>query len=88
MTRAPEDPKKAPSAGEPRRDEPQVFDLEGVDVDSTSILAWVARLREAAGAGPVVVKHCPQLLAHTLYKAALLGGAIVLESVRDEEPYG
>lgn len=67
---------------------PQVFDLADVDADSATILEWVARLRAAASAGPVVVKHCPQLLAHTLYKAALLGGAIVLESVRDEEPHG
>jgi hypothetical protein len=36
----------------------------------------------------VIVRACPQMLAHTLYKAALLGDAIALESVRDEEAYG
>lgn len=68
---------------------PQVFDLDDVDADSGSVVvAWVDRLRAAAAAGPVRVRNCPQMLAHTLYKAALLGGPIVLESVRDEEPHG
>lgn len=67
---------------------PQVFDLAEVEADAAAVLTWVERLRAAAARGPVVVRNCPQLLAHTLYKAALLGGAIVLESVRDEEPYG
>lgn len=68
---------------------PQVFDLADVDADTSSrVLEWVERLRAAARHGPVIVRACPQLLAHTLYKSALLGDAIVLESVRDEEPYG
>ena len=67
---------------------PQVFDLVEVEVDAGAVLGWVDRLRAAATQGPVIVHNCPQLLAHTLYKAALLGGAIVLESVREEEPYG
>ena len=65
------------------------FDLADVDADSgLTVAAWVDRLRAAAAAGPVRVRNCPQLLAHTLYKAALLGGPIALESVREEEPYG
>ena len=68
---------------------PQVFDLTEVDADASEVvLAWVERLRAAAAHGPVIVRACPQMLAHTLYKAALLGDAIVLESVRDEEAYG
>ncbi len=68
---------------------PQVFDLVVVDADDGLVVAaWVDRLRAAAAAGPVQVRNCPQLLAHTLYKAALLGGPIVLESVREEEPHG
>ena len=68
---------------------PQVFDLADVDADEPGVvLEWVERLRAAARLGPVIVRACPQLLAHTLYKAALLGGAIALESVREEEPHG
>lgn len=69
--------------------EPQIFDLDEVDADSGATVAlWVDRLRAAAARGPVVVRNCPQMLAHTLYKAALLGGPIALESVREEEPFG
>lgn len=68
---------------------PQEFDLDDVDADDGLVVAaWVDRLRAAAAAGPVRVRNCPQLLAHTLYKAALLGGPIALESVREEEPHG
>lgn len=69
---------------------PQVFDLAEVDADTAAeVLAWVERLRAAAARGPVVVERCPQMLAHTLYKAGLLGTpALVLASVREEEPYG
>lgn len=68
---------------------PQIFDLDDVDADTgAAVAAWVDRLRAAAARGPVVVRSCPQMLAHTLYKAALLGGPIVLESVREEEPFG
>lgn len=67
---------------------PQVFDLADVDADDPAlVLAWVERLRAAAALAPVVVRDCPQMLAHTLYKAALLG-PITLASVRDEEPHG
>ncbi|EDM79416.1 hypothetical protein PPSIR1_02646 [Plesiocystis pacifica SIR-1] len=35
------------------------------------------------------MRACPQMLAHTLYKAGLLrGGSIELVDVREEEPYG
>lgn len=67
---------------------PQIFDLAAVDADLPElVLAWVQRLRAAAERGPVIVDNCPQMLAHTLYKAALLG-PIALRSVRAEEPYG
>ncbi|MCY0988881.1 hypothetical protein OV203_17220 [Nannocystis sp. ILAH1] len=70
-------------------DAPQVFDLSEVDADAPEVvLAWVERLRAAAARGRVIVRECPQMLAHTLYKSALLGDAIVLESVRAEEAYG
>lgn len=66
----------------------QVFDLDDVDADDPAVvLAWVERLRDAAVRDAVLVRNCPQMLAHTLYKAALLG-PIALESVRDEEPHG
>lgn len=68
---------------------PQVFDLADVDADAPEVvIAWVERLRLAAARGPVIVRNCPQMLAHTLYKAALLGKALVLESMREEEPHG
>ena len=50
----------------------------------------MTRLRVLAQEHDAVELHaCPQLLAHTLYKAgALRSGRIRLASVRDEEPYG
>lgn len=68
---------------------PQVFDLADVDADAPEVvLEWVDRLRAAAARGPVIVRNCPQMLAHTLYKSALLGPGLVLESSREEEPHG
>ncbi len=51
---------------------------------------YVTALRARVTDGERLVLHdCPQMLAHTLYKADLLGdGRIALASVRDEEPYG
>ncbi len=51
---------------------------------------FVSELRaQVAGGWRLVLHDCPQMLAHTLYKADLLSdGRIVLASVRDEEPYG
>ena len=51
--------------------------------------ATVDELRARAAGARVILRNCPQMLAHTLYKAGLLRrGDIVLESVREEEPYG
>ncbi|MCB9700814.1 MAG: hypothetical protein H6711_02850 [Myxococcales bacterium] len=65
-------------------------DLEEVEGDAGEILALVRALRQAVAAGHRVEVHaCPQMLAHTLYKAGILAaGGIALVSVRDEEPYG
>lgn len=74
-----------------------VLDLEDVDVDDGPELArMVSDLRRRAAQlrqqGEVLVlRHCPQMLAHTLYKAGVLvRGELELEldTVRNEEPYG
>jgi len=68
-----------------------VLDLADVEVDDGPALAsLVTRLRRLADEhGALELHACPQLLAHTLYKAGLLlHGRIRLASVRDEEPYG
>jgi hypothetical protein len=53
------------------------------------LVAMVDELRARAAGQRLILRNCPQMLAHTLYKAGLLRrGDIVLESVRDEEPYG
>jgi len=67
------------------------LDLSEDDVDDGVTLArWVTELRAQAATGSRLRLHgCPQLLAHTLYKAGiLLLGEIVIVSTRDEEPYG
>lgn len=67
-----------------------ILDLVELDTGTgAELAALVDELRaRAAGAG-LILRNCPQMLAHTLYKAGLLRrGHIVLESVRDEEPYG
>ncbi len=74
-----------------------ILDLEDVDADDGPALArLVSELRARAAAlraqGDVLVlRHCPQLLAHTLYKAGVLERGeleLELETVRNEEPYG
>ncbi|MEZ4449355.1 MAG: hypothetical protein R3B09_07745 [Nannocystaceae bacterium] len=65
--------------------------LDDVDGDAPAeLLALVDALRaHGAGGSRVIVRACPQMLAHTLYKAGLLdAGWLELASVRDEEPYG
>lgn len=66
-------------------------DLADVDGDqSAELLAIVDALRSLGEGGAAVTVHaCPQMLAHTLYKAGLLAAPwLRLASVRDEEPYG
>lgn len=71
-------------------DELDLAELEFEPSDGVALAGWVDRVRERVRArGRVVIRHCPQMLAHTLYKAGLLrDGRIVLVEVRDEEPYG
>lgn len=68
-----------------------VVDLSDLEVDDGPELArLVTRLRARAASGErLVLESCPQLLAHTLYKAGVLArGELTLGSVRQEEPYG
>jgi hypothetical protein len=68
----------------------RVIDLEDVEVEDGPALArLVTRLRRTAEQGPpLVLVHCPQMLAHTLYKAGVLGaGRIRIGSMREEEPH-
>lgn len=66
-------------------------DLDDVEIDrGADVVELVNALRDAGSEGRrVVVRGCPQLLAHTLYKAGILReGWLELASVREEEPYG
>ena len=74
-----------------------ILDLDDVDVDDGPELArMVSDLRRQAtelrARGDVLVlRHCPQMLAHTLYKAGVLERGeleLELDTVRNEEPYG
>lgn len=71
------------------------IDLGEVDLDlerdaGLAVARWVDDLRALAREhGLIRVLACPQMLAHTLYKAGLLrDGRIELVDVREEEPYG
>jgi hypothetical protein len=71
------------------------IDLGDLDLDlerdaGLAVARWVDELRALAREhGSIRVLACPQMLAHTLYKAGLLrDGRIELLDVRDEEPYG
>lgn len=68
-----------------------VVDLDDEDGDTPGqVLALVDRLRARVATGERLrVRNCPQMVAHTLYKAGLLlNGRIELESSRQEEPFG
>lgn len=67
-----------------------ILDLDELELDSGArVAAKVDELRALAAGRRVVLRNCPQMLAHTLYKAGLLRrGDLVLESTREEEPYG
>ncbi len=71
------------------------IDLGEIDLDferdpGLAVARWVDDLRALAREhGFIRVLACPQMLAHTLYKAGLLrDGRIELVDVREEEPYG
>jgi hypothetical protein len=67
----------------------RVIDLGEVEIDDGPSLArLVTSLRRRAEQGlPLMLVQCPQMLAHTLYKAGVLGaGRIRIASVREEEP--
>jgi hypothetical protein len=71
------------------------IDLVELDLDlecdaGLAVARWVDELRALArDHGSIRVLACPQMLAHTLYKAGLLrDGRIELVDVREEEPYG
>lgn len=68
----------------------QVLDLAELETGTgAELAATVDELRARAAGTGIILRNCPQMLAHTLYKAGLLRrGDIVLESVREEEPYG
>mgnify|MGYP001241450061 CR=1 FL=1 len=68
----------------------QVLDLAELETGTgAELAATVDELRARAAGARVILRNCPQMLAHTLYKAGLLRrGDIVLESVREEKPYG
>lgn len=76
----------ATAAGAARR--PLIVDLFEFDLDDAlATVAAVAALRSLAEHEPLVVRHAPQLLAHSLYRINALG-TIRLEAPREEEPYG
>ena len=71
------------------------LDLAEVEIEpgvegGLAVARWVDELRaRMQDHGRVRVCNCPQLLAHTLYKAGLLrDGRLELVDVREEEPYG
>ena len=71
--------------------EPTIVDLDDVDADDAATVGRIVdELRAAAAKGQrVIVRNCPQMVAHTLYKAGILSrGELELESYREEEPYG
>jgi hypothetical protein len=73
--------------------DPRTLDLGELEFDvddGVELARWVDRIRARVRSdGRVVVRRCPQMLAHTLYKAGLLrDGRIELIETREEEPYG
>ena len=73
--------------------EPFELDLGELEFDAddgVEVARWVDRIRARVHShGRVLVRRCPQMLAHTLYKVGLLrDGRIELVDTREEEPYG
>lgn len=69
---------------------PLIVDLFELDLDdAVAVASAVEALRALAAQGPVTVRHAPHWLAHSLYRINALGDrAILLETPREEEPYG
>lgn len=68
-----------------------LVDLSELDINGASAaLEAVGAVRELlSGLGTLKLFHCPQILAHTLYRVGLLeGGTLELVDPRQEEPYG
>ena len=67
------------------------LDLTELELErGVEVARWVDRLRdELRTHGRLRVLHCPQMLAHTLYKTGMLrDGRLELVEPREEEPYG
>lgn len=65
------------------------LDLDGLELlDGVAVAVATSALRSLLARRPrLVLAHAPQMLAHTLYRVgALERGAVVVESVRAEEP--
>lgn len=69
---------------------PLLLELGGFDIaDSMAAVAAVNAIRHLARGRRLVLRAAPQLLAHNLYRVGdLEGGSLVLESMREDEPYG
>ena len=66
-----------------------LLELEFETHEGPELARWIDKLRALVREhGRVRIRECPQMLAHTLYKAGMLrDGSIELVSVREEEPY-
>ena len=65
------------------------LDLDELELDDGSaVVEAVNALKELLQEADLVVRHAPQMLAHTLYKTGMLrGGRLILESPRREEAH-
>lgn len=70
-------------------DFPLTLDLFELDLeDSVATVYAVNAVRGLRAFGPVIVRHAPQWMAHSLYRVnALSDGMLRLEAPREEEPY-
>ena len=66
---------------------PIVLDLHDLELsDGSAVAEAVNAMRALLARAPLVIRHAPQMLAHTLYKTGLLrNGRLTLESPREEE---
>lgn len=71
---------------------PALVLLELTDFDIADGMAAVAAVnivRQLAHGRRLVVRGAPQMLAHNLYRVGdLEGGSLVLDSMREDEPFG
>ena len=85
--RDPADPVRDPPAG--RWVTSSCIDLSELEIeDGPGMATLVTRLREVAHRrGGLCLRHCPQMLAHTLYKVGMLqDGRLQLVAPRVESP--